>query len=300
MPSSFPPLKALRAFEAAGRHLNFRLAAEEIGVTQGAVAQQVRGLEAALQVKLFKRLPRGLALTEEGRRYLAPMQRAFQLIAEATEELRPRQAVLTISVTPTFASKWLVPRLGLFLDANPALDVRVVAGEGLANFQSDGVDISVRQGKPPFGPGLTWNLLFPFEVYPVCAPELRSGPDPIEKPEDLVRHVLLHDAHGLWPLFLERACRGGSPGIQRSLQFSQTALALDAALAGRGVALASDPLVADDIAAGRLCRPLDFTIQSEIGFYIVAPRKPRQAALVAAMRDWLLMQAGPSDLPLIP
>ncbi len=292
MPTSLPSLKALRAFEASGRHLNFRLAAEEIGVTQGAVAQQVRGLEATLQVTLFKRLPRGLALTEEGRRYLAPLQRAFQLIAEATDDLRPQQAVLTVSVTPTFASKWLVPRLGLFLSANPALDVRVVAGEGLANFQSDGVDISVRQGKPPFGPGLTWELLFPFEVYPVCAPEIQSGPDPIEKPEDLVRHVLLHDAHGFWPLFLERTCRGKSPAIQRSLQFSQTSLALDAALAGQGVALASDALVADDLAAGRLCRPLEVTVESDIGFYIVAPRKPRHAALVTAMRDWLLAQGG--------
>lgn len=292
MASSFPPLKALRAFEAAGRHLNFRLAAEEIGVTQGAVAQQVRGLEAALQVKLFNRLPRGLALTEEGRRYLVPLQRAFHLIAEATEALRPQPAVLTISVTPTLASKWLVPRLGLFLDDNPALDVRVVAGEGLANFQSDGVDLSVRQGRPPFGPGLTWHLLFPFDVYPVCAPQLQSGGDPITKPEDLARHVLLHDAHGLWPLFLEQVCGDKELPVARSLKFSQTSLALDAALAGQGIALACDPMVEDDLAAGRLCRPLDTTVKSEIGFYILAPRKPRKAEQVARMRDWLLTQAG--------
>ncbi len=267
-------------------------------MTQGAVAQQVRGLEAALQVKLFKRLPRGLALTEEGRRYLAPMQRAFQLIAEATDELRPQQAILTISVTPTFASKWLVPRLGLFLDANPSLDVRVVAGEGLANFQSDGVDIAVRQGKPPFGPGLTWDLLFPFDVYPVCALELQSGSDPIEKPEDLVRHVLLHDAHGLWPLFLERTCGEKSLPVARALHFSQTALALDAALAGQGVALASAPLVEDDLASGRLCRPLQVTVQSDMGFFIVAPRKPRHPQRVSLIRDWLLTQGGPAERPL--
>ena len=220
--SRLPPLKALRAFEAAGRHLNFRLAAEEIGVTHGAVAQQVRGLEAALNVKLFDRLPRGLALTEEGRKYLAPVQRAFQLIADATDDLRPQKAVLTVSVTPSFASKWLVPRLGQFTDSNPDVDVQVVASQGLANFQSDGVDIAIRQGRPPFGPGLTAELLYPFEFYAVCSPILQGGNHPIRKPEDIVHHVLLHDAHGLWPVFLEKACSGRPMAISRTVKFSQT------------------------------------------------------------------------------
>ncbi len=296
MPSRLPPLNALKAFEAAGRHLNFRLAAEEIGVTQGAVAQQVRGLEDALNAKLFERLPRGLALTEEGRKYLAPVQRAFRLIADATQEIRPQQAVLTLSVTPSFAGKWLVPRLGEFMESHPDLDVRVVAGQGLANFQSDGVDIAVRQGRPPFGPGLTAELLFPFDVYPVCSPALQAGKHPIRKPEDLARHVLLHDAHGLWPVFLEQMSQGqlegGKPmAISRALKFSQTSLALDAALAGQGVALASDPMVEDDLAAGRLCRPLEMTMKSEMGFYIVAPRSPRNAEHVNRMRDWLIAQS---------
>ena len=117
-----PPLNALKAFEAAGRHLNFRLAADEIGVTHGAVAQHVRALEARVGVKLFKRLPRGLALTDEGRKYLAPVRRAFEMIAGATDELCPQQAELTISVTPSFASKWLVPRLGRFTYMGVGLD----------------------------------------------------------------------------------------------------------------------------------------------------------------------------------
>ena len=107
-----PPLNALTAFDAAGRHLNFRLAAEEIGVTHGAVAQQVRALEAHMGVKLFHRMPRGLELTDEGRKYLAPIHHAFELIADATDGLCPHQAELTISVTPSFATKWLVPRRG--------------------------------------------------------------------------------------------------------------------------------------------------------------------------------------------
>jgi LysR family glycine cleavage system transcriptional activator len=250
----------------------------------------VRGLEAALNVKLFERLPRGLALTEEGRKYLAPVQRAFQLIADATDDLRPRQAVLTVSVTPSFATKWLVPRLGRFMGSNPDLDVRVVASQDLANFQSDGVDIAVRQGRPPFGPGLTAELLYPFEFYAVCSPSLQAGDHPIKQPEDVLRHVLLHDAHGLWPVFLEKAGGGRPPAVSRALKFSQTSLAIDAALAGQGVALASDPMVEDDLAAGRLCRPLQVTIKSEIGFYIVAPRSPRNAEHVGRMRDWLISQ----------
>ncbi len=284
-------MKALTAFEAAGRHLNFRLAAEEIGVTQGAVAQQVRGLEADLRVRLFDRLPRGLALTEDGRKYLAPVQRALRLIADATDDLRPRQAVLTISVTPSFATKWLVPRLGQFTDCNPELDVRVVASQGLANFQSDGVDIAIRQGRPPFGPGLSSELLFPFAFFPVCSPTLQAGEHPIRNPEDLAHHVLLHDTHGLWPVFLETACGGRPQPVSRALKFSQTSLAIDAALAGQGVALASDPMVEDDLAAGRLCRPLDITIRSEIGFHVVTPRQPRNAGPVATMHAWLMSQS---------
>lgn len=291
MAGALPSLNGLKAFEAAGRHLNFRLAAEEIGVTQGAVAQQVRGLEQALNAKLFERLPRGLALTEEGRKFLAPVQRAFRLIEDATEEIRPRQAVLTLSVTPSLASKWLVPRLGAFLESHPDLDVRVVAGAGLANFQSDGVDIAVRQGRPPFGPGLSTELLFPFEVYPVCSPALQAGKDPVLEPNDLARQVLLHDAHGLWPLFLEQFGVAEPMAMSRALKFSQTSLALDAALAGQGVALASDPLVAEDLAAGRLCRPLEISMKSDMGFYIVAPRSPRNAGHVKRMRDWLLAES---------
>ncbi len=289
--SRLPPLTALRAFEAAGRHLSFRRAAEEIGVTQGAVAQQVRGLEARLQVKLFERLARGLALTEEGRGYHAPVARAFRLLEEASDALPPKSQVITISVTPSFAARWLVPRLGIFLKANPALDVRILAAQDLANFQSDGVDIAVRQGKPPFGAGLTADLLYPFTFYPVCSPALQAGEHPIREPRDLGRHVLLHDAHGLWPLFLEALGTAEPVVVKRALTFSQTALALEAALAGQGVALASDPMVEEDLAAGRLCRPLEMTVESDIGFYVVAPRSPRKARLVGLMRDWLLEQS---------
>lgn len=289
--SRLPPLNALRAFEAAGRHLTFRAAAEELGVTQGAVAQQVRALESRLGMRLFDRLPRGLALTDAGRRYHAPVRRAFALLEEATAELGQGRTVLTISVPPSFAQKWLVPRLGAFTRANPDLDVRVAGSERLANFQNDGIDIAVRLGKAPFGPGLRADLLFSAVYAPVCAPALADGNPPLRTPHDLRSHVLLQDAHGLWPLYFERHLGAPpSPG-QRIVKFNQTSLSIDAAIGGQGVALACAPLVADDIAQGRLVRPLSRTIEDGTGFYIVAPRAPRRAKAVQRMRDWLLAQA---------
>ncbi len=173
-----PPLNALRAFEVAARHLNFRLAAEEIGVTQGAVAQQIRGLEATLGLKLFDRHPRTLALTEAGRAYAVHIRRAFEMIAEATETLRPQPQHLTVSVTPSFASRWLIPRLPDFADAHPDIDLRILASDRLSDFQTDAVDLAVRHARPPFGPGLAADLLFEQCLIAVASPLLveKLGP----------------------------------------------------------------------------------------------------------------------------
>lgn len=285
-----PPLNALKAFEASGRSLNFRAAAEELGVTQGAVAQQVRSLEQLLGVMLFDRLPRGLALTDEGRRYHASVHRAFTLIAEATDDVSPGQNILTISVTPTFATRWLVSRLGDFSTRFPEIDVRVDASQKLVNFQSDGIDIAVRQGKPPFGPGLVSTLLFPLEYYVVCSPELLTGERPLNSVADLEHHVLLQDSHGLWPLFLEKAAGDTDRSLPRRVDFNQTSLAIDAALAGQGVALASEHFVSDELKAGRLVRPFPETIVAEDGFHIVAPRKQRKPDLYRIMSGWLTDQ----------
>lgn len=146
-----PPLNGLRAFAAAGRHLSFRAAAEDLGVTQGAVAQQVRGLEEHLGLRLFLREPRGLAFTEEGRAYHAAVARAFSQLSKATAALRAAPSRVTISVTPTFASKWLIPRLSEFTEAHPGIDLRITATERVSSFHADGIDLAVRQGRPPFG-----------------------------------------------------------------------------------------------------------------------------------------------------
>jgi len=285
-----PPLNALKAFEASGRHLNFRLAAEELGVTHGAIAQHVRALEALLKVRLFERQARGLALTDEGRRYLPPVRRAFDMIAEATANLVPQDGLVTISSTPSFATKWLVPRLGLFMEDHPNIRIRLDASNAVANFQSDGVDIAVRQGKPPFGPGLVAELLFASELIAVCHPDLATGRHPISSPEDLRHHILLEDTHGQWPLFLEKALGGCELPDMKTTNFSQTSLAIDAAIARQGVALTSRAIVETDLAAKRLCQPFPFFMIADEGFYIVAPREPRNAGIVEITRKWLVAQ----------
>lgn len=282
--SALPPLTALRAFEASARHLNFRLAAEELGVTQGAVAQQVRGLEARLGEPLFDRLPRGLRLTEAGRRFHAPLRRAFRLIEGAVEEFSGQHQIV-ISVTPSFASKWLVPRLPDFTSKNLDIEVRVDAREGLADFNRDGVDIAVRQSRKPIAAGLQAQPLFSTEFMVVCAPDLATQ---VSGPADLLRHVLLSDSHGLWPLFLEHA---GVQGKPRLMTFNQTGLAIDAAVSGQGFALANAALVAAELESGRLVRPFDQVLVDDLGFYVVAPKRPRHPELVGKMRDWLLSQA---------
>ena len=285
-----PPLNALKAFEAAARHLNFRLAAEELSVTQGAVAQHVRGLEQRFRLKLFDRLPRGLALTDEGRRYLPPVRRAFDMIADATENLAPGATLITISTTPSFAARWLVHRLGDFAAAHPDIRVRLDASNALVNFQTDGVDIAIRQGQPPFGPGLTADLLFASELVTVCRPDLLRGSGAIRTAADLAKHTLLQDSHGYWPLFLEAVGLDSADTGTRMMNFSQTSMAIDAALAGQGIALASRAFVEVDLGTGRLCQPLPVTVPMQESHYIVAPRAPRHPQTVRQIHDWLLAQ----------
>ena len=285
-----PPLNALRAFEASARHLNFRVAAGELGVTQGAVAQHVRGLEADLGIKLFERLARSLALTEPGRRYAGQLRRAFELMTEATAALRPEPARLTISVTPTFAGKWLIPRLQAFRADHPDIELRIVASESLSNFQNDGVDIAVRQGRPPFGLGLVADPLFEQEIVAVGSPTLlgdRSGALPAE---DIARFTLLNDAHDLWPEFIEQALGLMTPAAIQQVSFNQTSLAIDAAVAGQGLAVASRFLVEEDLRTKRLVQAFAATMRGGLDSYVVTLRKPRQPKPTDSVRRWLLAQ----------
>ncbi|WP_431320258.1 LysR substrate-binding domain-containing protein [Rhizobium sp. YTU87027] len=285
-----PSLNGLRVFEVVTRHLNFRLAAEEIGVTQGAVAQQIRGLEAELGLKLFDRLPRTLSLTEAGQSYVTNIRRAFELISEATETLKPEPLHLTISVTPTFASKWLIPRLPDFTATHPNIDLRILASDRIANFQTDAVDLAVRHGRPPFGPNLNAELLFNHIIIAVGSPLLVEKLGRPSQGDNLAHYPLLHDGHDLWPQFLELAFPHTPLAGAKNIRFNQTSLAIEAAIAGQGLALTSTFFVEDDLAAGRLLRVLPTELTVGTDFYVVSPRKPRHPASVAAVRNWLARQ----------
>lgn len=279
-----PPLNGLRAFEAAGRSLNFRAAAEELGVTQGAVAQQVRGLEAQLGMPLFERHSKGLEFTASGRSYHTQVAAAFSMLREATESLRPQADKVLISVTPTVASKWLIPNLPSLADKNPDLDLRILATERVSSFQSDGIDLAIRQGNPPFGAALDATLLFRQEIVAVASPGLLQGHVLPLAPGTLGRLPKIHDSHRLWPAFM--ALFSIKTADSRGLQLSQTALALDAAVEGQGVALASRFLVQKEMSSGQLVQVTDKTLHGRSDFYLLSKRDERRAAVLTVLH-WI-------------
>ncbi|WP_323775686.1 LysR substrate-binding domain-containing protein [Leisingera sp.] len=275
-----PNLNALRMFDAAARHLNFGRAAEELHLTQGAVAQQVRRLEADLGHKLFHRHARGLTLTDTGRSYHAPVSQALTLVRDATDKLAPAVQQVTLSVTPSFASKWLVPRLPEFEAAHPDIDLRVVAEESLTDFKRDGIGIAIRQGGKPQEGGLNSALLSLVDLVAVGPQDMALTLGDTPDLADLAQYTLIQDGHRHWDLLLRQE---GLNATGRVLQFNQTALAMDAAMNGQGIALVpriflgSQPLVVI-WQAPRL---------GDQGFYVLWPSARGRAKTVV---DWLLRQ----------
>ncbi len=288
-----PPLNGLRAFDVAGRRLSFRAAADEMGVTQGAVAQQIRQLEAHLGITLFDRLPKGLALTPAGRSYHERIAGAFADLRSATAQLKPEPGKVLISVTPTFASKWLIPNLPDFSDKHPDIDLRILATEKVSSFNSDGIDLAIRQGTPPFGAALSATLLFKQDLIAVAAPKLVKGARlPIE-PEMLSSLPKIHDTHNLWPKVLTELAI--SDQSKRGLRLSQTALAVDAAISAQGVALVSRFLVAADIAIGNLLEIGQSATAGEQDFYLLKQRNSASNAAIETVVSWLTSQAEHMD-----
>jgi LysR family glycine cleavage system transcriptional activator len=297
MARPLPPLNALGAFESAGRHLSFTKAAAELNVTPAAIGHQVKALEELLEVPLFRRLTRALRLTEAGQAALPPLRDGFDKLAEAVELLRTQEdsGAVTVSLGPCFAAKWLVPRLDRFRAAHPDLDVRLDATDELVDFQRDNVDLAIRYGGGNY-PGVEAERLLSEEIFPVCSPNLREGPEPLEQPDDLRHHTLIHlewDSEDVtaptWRMWLLAA---GIHDIDftRGPAFSMRTLALQAAIEGQGVALASSFLVADDLAAGRLVVPFDLSVCDPLDFayHIVVSKRTAALPKVAAFKNWLL------------
>ncbi len=289
---SLPPLKPLRAFEAAARRQSFTKAAEELHVTQGAVSHQVKALEDRLGVRLFHRRNQHILLTEQGRAYLAVVQDAFGRLAAGTRQLLAGEAagVLTVSVSPNFAAKWMVHRLGRFAAEHPDLGLRIAASMHRVDFAREGIDVAVRHGDGDW-PDLHVARLCEDEVFPVCAPRLLESGPPLRRPEDLRRHVLLRALDQReWDAWLE-AAGIGSLDIGLGPVLEQLSMAIDAAVAGQGVSIARSTLAAADLLAGRLARPFPLAIPRAKGYFVVSPKESAQRPKVARFRAWLLAEA---------
>lgn len=292
MAFQLPSLNALRAFEAAARHLSFKEAGGELFVSRGAVSQQVKALENELGVALFIRGTRQIALTVEGQRLLPKVRQAFQLISSATESLRPEAggATLTVSTFPSFAAKWLVPRLGTFTERHPEIDVRIGSTHEMVDFGPQaGVDLAIRQGQRPY-PGLHNDFLLHADLFPVCAPGLLDGPLPLQEPSDLRHHHLLHNRRAEeWGLWLRAQ---GVEGIDltHGTRFSDDGLVMEAAMNGQGVAITREPLAAADLEAGRLVRPFPQVTPDQFAYYLVCPMERADIPKIAAFREWIVAE----------
>ena len=300
-----PPLNALRAFEAAARHMNFTRAADELSVTPGAVSQQIQNLEDFIGAALFRRTPRGLLLTDAAQTALPALREAFDRLGEAASLLTA--AVdgrrVTVSAAPSFAAKWLVPRLGRFEAAKPEVDVWLTAGMELVDFQAGEVDVAIRYGSGHY-PGLEVTRLMSETVVPVCAPSLLSE-RPLTEPSDLAGHILLHDGSPDaddscpdWAMWL--AARGvkGVDGA-RGPRFNQSSLVIEAAMNGRGVALAKRALAQADIDAGRLVSPFDISTAVDFAYYVVHPKAKGRLGQVRAFTAWLKTEAEAHEAALL-
>lgn len=299
-----PPLNALRAFEAAARHLNFSRAADELTVTPGAVSQQIQNLEDYVGASLFRRTPRGLLLTDAAQTALPALREAFDRLAEAASLLTA--AVdgrrLTLTAAPSFAAKWLVPRLGRFEEAHPQVDVWLSADMDLVDFGAGEVDLAVRYGAGPY-PGLESIRLMSETVVPVISPDL-MGANPLNDPADLARHILLHDgspdADASCPDWLMWLAARGVKGVEatRGPRFNQSSLVIEAAVGGRGVALAKRTLAQDDLDAGRLVAPMGQSTSVDFAYYVVHPKAKGRLPQVKAFVAWITAEAAAHDAAL--
>jgi LysR family glycine cleavage system transcriptional activator len=313
MSSRLPPLNSLRAFEAAARHLSFKRAAEELAVTPTAVSHQIRSLEAFLELPLFRRLTRALELTPEGEAMLPKVREGFSALAAAIEAVRRRDSsgIVTVCAPPSFAARWLVPRLGSLARAHPDIDLRLSSSLSTIDSRDRGsfadagsdaggdaaCDLTIRFGRGNYANCTVEPLFSPLYVA-VCSPALLCGEHPLREPADLRWHALIRDAtvpelddRPGWEQWLDLAGVTDREGLSRGPSFTDASLAIEAAIAGHGVALAGRPMVSADIAAGRLAMPFSVAIPSRFGYFVTAPLARAERPAVLALRAWLVREA---------
>jgi LysR family transcriptional regulator, glycine cleavage system transcriptional activator len=298
MDNHLPPLSALRAFEAAARHMSFSRAADELHVTPAAISHQVHALEEDLGVRLFHRMNRSIELTTSAQILLPGLSDAFAGIQSAVGRLRTHNdtGTLTVTASPSLAAKWLVLRLHRFQEQHPEVDVRISATDEVVDLTRGDFDIAIRYGCGKY-PGLEVELLFTNEVFPACSPRLLTGGPPLRTPEDLSRHTLIHDQAverdpfvPTWAMWLKAAGVKDAPAAA-GLTFNSMSLAHDAAIAGQGVVLAYSNIAAADLAAGRIVRLFSLALPDPFAYYIVTAPGTLERPKVQAFRNWLRQEA---------
>jgi len=296
MSTRLPPLNALRAFEVAARHGGFTRAARELHVTPAAVSHQIKSLESHLDVELFRRLPRGLEITEVGRKLLPQLTRGFDHFARAVDGLSPGGLAgpLTISTAPSFATLWLVPRLDGFLRAYPDIQLSVLAKTVAPDLNAGEVDIRLPYGMGSY-PGFATSLVMREQIFPVCAPTLLNQ-SRLRRFADLRHHTLLHDINTgaeestmTWRRWLRDADVTGVDAT-RGVKFGDSILLTEAAVRGQGVALGRMSLVGDHLATGRLVRPLKTSRPADYAYYALTTHAGAQRPRVQAFLGWLEAQ----------
>ncbi|MSO77306.1 MAG: transcriptional regulator GcvA [Alphaproteobacteria bacterium] len=293
-----PPLNALRAFVVTAKHLSISKAASELHVSPAAVSQQIKILEQHLGCRLLIRSTRAMSLTEAARACLPDLIEGFARLGDALLRLDElgQGGILTVSVAPSFAAKWLVPRLDLFQSLYPNVDVRISATMNLTDFDAERIDCAIRYGQGGYAPLFVERLLTE-SVFPVCGPGLLSSLGATRAPSDLARSVLLHDdspdadpSCPDWRMWL-RAAGVAHDDPSRGLHFNQSSLVLEAAIAGQGFALAKARLAEDDLRAGRLVKPFDVSQPLEFAYWFVCPPAKRSTPKVQAFLAWLRQAA---------
>ena len=292
MQRRLPSLTSLRAFEAAGRHLSFTKAAAELTVTQAAISHQVKALEEQLNVSLFVRLPRQLELTAAGESLLPVVHQAFDTIAACVAEVTGTQghATLTVRLAPSFAAKWLSPRLGAFRTLYPHIELSLTHANGPADFAKQSVDLAVTYGKGDW-PGVVTAQVLSLDFFPVCSPHYLHGENVLRAPADLAHCTLLHDAtNENWSAWLDLA-DVSDVDAKRGTVLDDTNVLIRATVDGLGVALVSRIFVEDHLRAGRLVQPFKPVLYDERAYYVVCPPAHCERPEVAAFRDWLIEQS---------
>ena len=287
MATRLPPLSALRPFEAAARLESFSRAAEELHLTHGAVSHQVRALEEHLGAELFARHGRRVALTPAGRAFAERVRAALAEIARAAEAARPRRqgSRLTVSVLPSFASRWLMPRLIRFMDAHPKMEVNVIASSSLADFAGEGIDVAIRFGPGPWPPFACERFLDD-EFFPVASPRFNRGRLP-KHPEELLKLRLIREDRDYWnDWFIAAGVPIGAPGVPGPI-FNDATYSMLAAARGEGIAMARMSVVRDDLERGTLKRLFRLSVPARERYWFVAPREKFESAPVKAFRDWV-------------